>query len=78
MHEGVWFQKEKKIQYYSCENLDNSTLILLLYMHSLYQTGAISRHVHDIILPYFQPFIGKKKTNWTSDISRLVIDIILL
>ena len=31
MHEGVWFRKNR--QNYSCENLDNFSIIRLLYMH---------------------------------------------
>ena len=33
MHEGVWFRKNNFWQNYSCENLDNFSLIRLLYMH---------------------------------------------
>ena len=33
MHEGVWFRKNNFWQNDSCENLDNFSLIRLLYMH---------------------------------------------
>ena len=33
MHEGVWFGKNDLWQNASCENLDNFSLIRLLYMH---------------------------------------------
>ena len=33
MHEGVWFRKNIFLQNDSCENLDNYTLICLLFMH---------------------------------------------
>ena len=33
MHEGVWFRKKKYLTNDSCENLDNFSLIMLLYMH---------------------------------------------
>ena len=32
MHEGVWFRKNNFLQNYSCENLDNFSLIGLLYI----------------------------------------------
>ena len=33
MHEGVWFRNNNFLQNDSCENLDNFSLIWLLYMH---------------------------------------------
>ena len=33
MHEGVWFRKNIFLQNDSCENLENFSLIGLLYMH---------------------------------------------
>ena len=41
MHEGVWFRK-KNGQNDSCENLDNFSLIRLLYMHRWCLHGPIN------------------------------------
>ena len=37
MHEGVWFRKNNFYQNDSCENIDNFSLIGLLYMHSMFK-----------------------------------------
>ena len=41
MHEGVWFRKNNFCQNDSCENLDNISLIGLLYMHRWCLHGPI-------------------------------------
>ena len=42
MHEGVWFRKNNFSQNYSGENLDNFSLIGLLYMHRWCLYGPIN------------------------------------
>ena len=42
MHEGVWFRKNNFWQNDSCENLDNFSLISLLYMHRWCLHGSIN------------------------------------
>ena len=44
MHEGVWFRKNNFRQNYSCENLDNFSLIRLLYMHWWCLHGPINSY----------------------------------
>ena len=44
MHEGVWFRKNIFWQNDSCENLDNFSLIRLLYMHRWCLHGPINSY----------------------------------
>ena len=44
MHEGVWFRKNNFWQNDSCENLDNFSLIRLLYMHRWCLHGPINSY----------------------------------
>ena len=44
MHEGVWFRKNKFWQNDSCENLDNFSLIGILYMHWWCLHGPINSY----------------------------------
>ena len=44
MHEGVWFTKNNFWQNDSCENLDNFSLIWLLYMHRWCLHGPINSY----------------------------------
>ena len=44
MHEGVWFRKNNFQQNDSCENLDNFSLIRLLYMHRWWLHGPINSY----------------------------------
>ena len=44
MHEGVLFRKNIFLQNDSCENLDNFSLIRLLYMHRWYLHGQINSY----------------------------------
>ena len=44
MHEGVWFRKNNFLQNDSCENLDNFSLIRLLYMHRWCLHGPINSY----------------------------------
>ena len=44
MHEGVWFRKNNFWQNDSCENLDNFSLIGLLYMHRWFLYGPINSY----------------------------------
>ena len=44
MHEGGWFRKKIFWQNVSCENLDNFSLIGLLYMHWWCLHGPINSH----------------------------------
>ena len=44
MHEGVWFRKNDSWQNDNCENLDNFTLIGLLYMHRWCLHGPINSY----------------------------------
>ena len=44
MHEGVWFRKNIFWQNDSCENLDNFSLIRLLYMHRWCLHGLINSY----------------------------------
>ena len=44
MHEGVWFRKNNFWQNDSCENLDNFSLIGLLYMHRWCLYGPINSY----------------------------------
>ena len=44
MHEGVWFRKNNFWQNDSCENLDNFSLIRLLYMHRWCLHGPIKSY----------------------------------
>ena len=44
MHEGVWFRKNNFWQNDSCENLDNFSLIGILYMHRWCLHGPINSY----------------------------------
>ena len=44
MHEGVWFRKNNFWQNDSCENLDNFSLIRLLYIHRWCLHGLINSY----------------------------------
>ena len=44
MHEGVWFRKNDFSHNDSCENLDNISLIRLLYMHRWCLHGPINSY----------------------------------
>ena len=44
MHEGVWFRNNIFWQNDSCENLDNFSLIRLLYMHRWCLHGSINSY----------------------------------
>ena len=44
MHEGVWFRKNNFWPNDSCENLDNFSLIMLLYMHRWCLHGPINSY----------------------------------
>ena len=41
MHEGVWLRKNNFLKNDSCENIDNFSLIWLLYMHRWCLHGPI-------------------------------------
>ena len=44
MHEGVWFTKNNFLKNDSCENLDNFSLIWLLYIHRWCLNGPINSY----------------------------------
>ena len=44
MHEGVYFRKDISGQNDSCENLDNFSLVRLLYMHRQCLHGPINSY----------------------------------
>ena len=79
MHEGVWFRKNNFWQNGSCENLDNFSLIMLLYMHRWCLHGPINSYHSfwwsNLILCLFNidklnicmKESGWKKKNWQND-----------
>ena len=79
MHEGVWFRKNNFWQNDSCENLDNFSLIGILYMHRSCLHGPINSYHNfwwsNLILCLYnvdtlnicmKEFVLEKK-NWQND-----------